>query len=716
MEYNFTNIGNEQFENLVQALMQKILGYDSIVFGKGPDGGRELTFEGKSNFPNAHKQWDGYWIVQAKYKSREEAAKNSFNWVREHFQKEIKGLQKKKRKLPDNYIFVTNAILTPVEGAGDRDKIQKLISDLHSLIPNILIIGYDELCKLIDNNLDVRSAYTHLITSGDILYKVLGLIEKNENNVVLEGQEIRELNSESQINYAFITKKISNHLISIDFGSSTSLVAYLNDNNETTFIESDKKQKHVPTCITFFRNGTYIIGRPEYKRINDTITIGNFKRELGKNKEYLVFGKKYTAEDLAVLFIKSLKQNIIEHLGSNPGQIIVSKPTYFGIKQTNALIQSFLNAGLSVKRFISESSASSLNYVDAKLKNVSDNSCYLSIDLGGGTLDIDVIEFGDSIFEIKESYGNNYLGGFDYDQLLFNFCKKEIEEKKITLTNLLEKQLYYECERVKIALKNTESVNVILPVEMPEGNYDSINLIIDKQQFKNIVSTLDLKIFNILNDISRQYKITTILLCGQGSKLFTIEEVIKYLFPGISVIDLFAENAVIRGLSKSTGVLDGKIKDILLLDTIKEIVAIKCLMPIKKEIVVLNKVEHRLETQVHEGILSTKKNDNLLFSNLVDSNTIIPLKNRNQFKIINNTELKHSWIEFYEFEKSLNEYSYLGRHPLFDLAQKRNLYLTIDIDANSTITIHIESDDGSKPDKIMINNFHLNTQFCAILE
>jgi molecular chaperone DnaK (HSP70) len=717
MEYNFTNIGNEQFENLIQALMQKILGYDSIVFGKGPDGGRELTFEGKSNFPNAHKNWDGYWIVQAKYKSREEVPKNSFTWVKKHLIKEIKGFQTKKRKLPDNYIFITNAILTASAETGDRDKIQKLITEYNNLIRNILVIGYDELCKLIDNNLDVRSAYTHLITHGDMLYKVLALIEKNEHNVVLDGQEIRELNSESQKNYAYITKETLNRLISIDFGSSTSLVAYLNDKNEITFIESDKKQKLIPTCITFFRNGTYVIGRPEYKKISDAITIGNFKRELGKNKTYLVFDKKYTAEDLTVLFLKSLKQNIADHFGSNTCQIMVSKPTYFGIKQTNALIQSFQNAGFSVKRFISESSASSLNYTDSRLKNISEDCCYLSIDLGGGTLDIDVIEYGDNIFEIKESYGNNYLGGFDYDHLVFAYCKKEIQARGILLTDLLERQLYYDCERVKIGLKDAESVNVILrDVESPEGNYENINLCIDRQKFRNIVSSLDLKIFNILNAISRQYKITSILLCGQGSKIFTVDEVIKYLFSGIPVIDLFVENAVIRGLSKSMGVIEGKIKNILLLDTIKEMIAIKCLKPIKKEILVLNKVKHQYETKVYEGTISTNMDDNLLFSNLIDSRTTIPLKQDNEFQILNNSGLKHSWIEFYEFEKSSCEYSYLGKFPLFNLAKKRNLKLTIYIDANSTIIIHLASDDNSKPDKIIINNFHLSEPFYARLE
>lgn len=158
MEYDFLNMGNEQFESLVQALMQRLLGANSIVFGKGPDGGRELSYQGKTNFPNDKTAWEGYWIVQAKYKSREDTATDSFNWVKYNIEEEIKKFQTKKRTLPDNYIFITNAVLSAVEEKGGRDKIQKYIDDQKSLIPHILVISYDELCKLIDNNLDVRSA------------------------------------------------------------------------------------------------------------------------------------------------------------------------------------------------------------------------------------------------------------------------------------------------------------------------------------------------------------------------------------------------------------------------------------------------------------------------------------------------------------------------------------------------------------------------------
>jgi hypothetical protein len=179
MNYNFSRLNPHDFEHLVQSLTQRMLGYDSLVFGAGPDGARELTYSGKAkmNFPNEIQRWEGYWVVQAKYKTKDDSL-NDFSWVEKQFKAEMKKFGKKNYKKPDNYIFITNANLTATPSTGGRDKIEELKKSYKTLIPNIFIGGYEELCKFLDNNRDVATAYASFIFSGDVLMEVLKYFKK----------------------------------------------------------------------------------------------------------------------------------------------------------------------------------------------------------------------------------------------------------------------------------------------------------------------------------------------------------------------------------------------------------------------------------------------------------------------------------------------------------------------------------------------------------
>jgi len=182
MDYSFYKLNTRDFEHLVQSFAQKILGNNSIVYGDGRDGARELTYRGKGIFSNDHDVWDGYWIIQAKFKARKFDSDDDFEWIKKNFISEMKKFQDPKRNLekPDNYIFFTNAKLTPVQKVGGRDKIEELKQKYKNLIPNITIISYDDLCRLLDNNRDIATAYSSFILAGDVLVKLLNLLEIEE--------------------------------------------------------------------------------------------------------------------------------------------------------------------------------------------------------------------------------------------------------------------------------------------------------------------------------------------------------------------------------------------------------------------------------------------------------------------------------------------------------------------------------------------------------
>jgi hypothetical protein len=148
------------------------LGNGLITFGDGPDGGREAAFEGEAPFPGEKECWEGKWIIQAKFKTRDED-KDDFNWVKSAFEKEIEKFENREDKIeiPDNYLFFTNVVLTPVAKVGGRDKIEELIKKHKDKIKNIKFFGYDDLCGFLENNRDVATAYASFILPGDCILK-----------------------------------------------------------------------------------------------------------------------------------------------------------------------------------------------------------------------------------------------------------------------------------------------------------------------------------------------------------------------------------------------------------------------------------------------------------------------------------------------------------------------------------------------------------------
>ena len=155
----------------------KIFGPGVTIFGKGADGGREATYQGKSSYEKNGQVWDGYTVFQAKFRQRLSSdTKENGDWAIEQLTKELKWYAnpKKKRKSPDYYIFATNVVLTPVQHTGSKDRIAKKIDEYRDLvaIQDYDIWDYDKICRLLDDNADIRAAYAGFITPGDVLTKI----------------------------------------------------------------------------------------------------------------------------------------------------------------------------------------------------------------------------------------------------------------------------------------------------------------------------------------------------------------------------------------------------------------------------------------------------------------------------------------------------------------------------------------------------------------
>ena len=125
MSYNLNRLGSQNFEHLVQALSKKIIGEGVSIYGAGPDGQREATFHGKAPYPSETECWEGYWVIQAKFKEPN-TKKADFPWIKECFEEEMNGFREKQGKgktIPNNYLFFTNIVLTPVAEKGIKGRI-----------------------------------------------------------------------------------------------------------------------------------------------------------------------------------------------------------------------------------------------------------------------------------------------------------------------------------------------------------------------------------------------------------------------------------------------------------------------------------------------------------------------------------------------------------------------------------------------------------------
>ena len=184
-DYVFTGLSPRSFEQMIQALSYRILGPGLVIFGDGPDGGCEATFSGRpSNFPSATDVWDGYVVVQAKFCQRPKGKPaEDARWVSNELKKELASFAAKssKRKKPQYYILVTNVVLSPTHCSGGKDKIANLIDGYSKRlgIKGYRVWDYDQLCRYLDADQDVRNAYRVWITPGDVLAKLASTVEKS---------------------------------------------------------------------------------------------------------------------------------------------------------------------------------------------------------------------------------------------------------------------------------------------------------------------------------------------------------------------------------------------------------------------------------------------------------------------------------------------------------------------------------------------------------
>lgn len=694
MNYDFYSFNPGDFEQLVQALFINLLGNQSIVFGMGADGGRELTYRGKASFGSPLEYHDGLWLLQAKFRSRDVHDHDQYDWVKRNFISEMRKFESGNYPVPDQYIFVTNAVLTPGFQKGGRDKIESLITHYNKLIPRIYVVSYDELCALLLNNADVRQAFEHLLLPGDKFAVILDLLRQQgmHRQIVLAEQEIREFPAR----HSYIIPLPPNPILTIDFGTSYSLCGVMTTREDVALVPTPGGGTMLPSVVSFLKNGCYMVGNNLLRHVNNSevVSVAHIKRYLATDRKFKVFDRFYSAKELATLVIKSLKTNAEEFFGHSFTNVIVAKPANYNLRQTRALSDAFENAGFKVDRILDEGTAAAYLFplVNAKTSKTTQGKKFLVMDLGGGTFDLSFQDFEDGVLETKAVLGDNALGGIDYDHAVLEFARSKINAKYGHIRNVNFISYIPEAERIKKELSIAEvSTFMISDHDNGDGNLKDLTVTITRDEFRDCTSALNSKIMRCMGDIvgmgnrSISYsrsrgQLDAIMLTGQGAKIFTVKEVIQMLFPDVPLIEDYMENAVCMGNSYQAGVIQGIIKNSLLLSVQNTGLAIK----VKN----ISKGHNNQKSNVFE--MAPVPELNTMFGALLNANDSIPTRQTFDLYVqILNADQTNFIVPVFEVTGQGSKFDEISAIVMPVVYGGNHLQLVLEIAANYAITIKV---------------------------
>lgn len=246
-------------------------------------------------------------------------------------------------------------------------------------------------------------------------------------------------------------------ILGIDLGTTNSLVSYF-DGEGSKIIPNKLGENLTPSVVAIDENGQVLVGKTakEYGFIHPERVASVFKRTMGTDKKYNLFEKEYTSEELSAFVLRSLKEDAEAYLNEEIEEVVISVPAYFNDKRRKATKRAGELAGLKVERIISEPTAAAIAY---GLLKENANASYLVFDLGGGTLDVSILELFDNILEVRAVAGDNYLGGEDFTEVLM---ARFVEKNEIALEKLTEKEYLIirdAADKAKLEFSTTNEVS-----------------------------------------------------------------------------------------------------------------------------------------------------------------------------------------------------------------------------------------------------------------
>ena len=368
-------------------------------------------------------------------------------------------------------------------------------------------------------------------------------------------------------------------IIGIDLGTSNSAASVLVGGKPTTIPSAEGASqygKSFPSYVAFTEDGQMLVGEPARRQAvtNPENTISAIKRLMGTDKKVTANGKQYSPQEISAFILQKIKKDAETFLGEPIEKAVITVPAYFDDNQRTATKDAGTIAGLDVVRLVNEPTAASLAYgLD---KQDDDDINIMVYDLGGGTLDVTIMEFGGGVFEVKSTSGDTQLGGTDMDNVLLNYLADEFKAKEgIDLRDNYQavQRLREAAEKAKIELSTTLTTEVNLPFIAMGSDGTPKNLIesLTRAKLEELVDGIIQKsgkpMQQALDDAKMsKSEIDKIILVGGPTRMPCVQAYVekfigKPVERGIDPMECVSMGASIQG-----GVLAGEIKDLVLLD------------------------------------------------------------------------------------------------------------------------------------------------------
>ncbi|MBS3108186.1 molecular chaperone DnaK [Candidatus Woesearchaeota archaeon] len=366
-------------------------------------------------------------------------------------------------------------------------------------------------------------------------------------------------------------------IIGIDLGTSNSAAAVMEAGRPTIVPSAEGASlygKAFPSVVAFTTDGQLLVGEPARRQAisNPEGTVMAIKRKMGSNYKIKIHGKEYTPPQISAYILQKIKHDAEAFIGSKISKAVITVPAYFDDAQRQATKDAGSIAGLEVIRIINEPTAASLAY---GLDKGQKQQTVLVFDLGGGTLDVTIMDLGEGVFEVKSTSGDTQLGGTDMDNAVINYIiKKFKDEHGVDLSDdsTALQRVREAAEKAKIELSNVLETDINLPF-ITATNAGPKHLVMKLTRAKleelvePIVKRCKKPVEQAINDAKISAKIIEkVILVGGPTRMPIVQKFVEDIFGKKVERGVDPMECVALGASIQAGVLSGEVKDILLLD------------------------------------------------------------------------------------------------------------------------------------------------------